>query len=491
MHQTGSYVLLSAGGEGDLALQFARVAGARMLGHARRQWIAPTTLEAAQGVRAILALEADISVSREVLDWLDASPIWTVAVDIKVVDRSPWLEIRVTSGHLPDGLSQLAGARYERTHVMAPLSVGNLRSVAELPDQHGQLELSWFVRRARSWLAAHPQAAVIPAAELDIVADGETRKLILDPIWDPVTRDAFDMQELRLWRERRSRFASALDMPAEVWPDNVISALSRYLNVAYTPAAAAFVESALQNDPDIPRLRALSRATTGGLTVRGLRRELRPFQRAAVEYVLERRRVLLADDEGLGGSVQALAALEADGASPALIVCEARRQSKWLRTAGDWLPHRHEVAFDGTETIELWNADIVVVNYEALATGVDLLGLLDLRAIVLEEPQHERSPVVDEAVQRLLRLVRPDAIRLVLAAGYLVGRASELASHLRCLGRLSEFGGAQGLAETSSDPDGLRRLRQELRASCYVRRRRRDLHDKLYCIDPEPSGGKW
>ena len=42
--------------------------------------------------------------------------------------------------------------------------------------------------------------------------------------------------------------------------------------------------------------------------------ELRPFQRAGVDYVLRARRTFLADEQGLGKTVQALAALEADDA---------------------------------------------------------------------------------------------------------------------------------------------------------------------------------
>ena len=44
--------------------------------------------------------------------------------------------------------------------------------------------------------------------------------------------------------------------------------------------------------------------------------ELRPFQRAGVAYALKARRTFLADEQGLGKTVQALAALEADDAYP-------------------------------------------------------------------------------------------------------------------------------------------------------------------------------
>jgi SNF2 family DNA or RNA helicase len=68
--------------------------------------------------------------------------------------------------------------------------------------------------------------------------------------------------------------------------------------------------------------------------------ELKPFQRAGVAYALHARRTFLADEQGLGKTVQALAALEADDAYPAAIVCPAGLSSTWLREIEHWLPHR-------------------------------------------------------------------------------------------------------------------------------------------------------
>ena len=52
------------------------------------------------------------------------------------------------------------------------------------------------------------------------------------------------------------------------------------------------------------------------------------------------RRTFLADEQGLGKTVEALAALEADGAYPAIVVCPASIKLGWEREARRWLPHR-------------------------------------------------------------------------------------------------------------------------------------------------------
>lgn len=59
-----------------------------------------------------------------------------------------------------------------------------------------------------------------------------------------------------------------------------------------------------------------SRAAYADLTVEGLGGELRPFQRAAVAYALRTKRTFLADQMGLGKTVEALATVQAAGAYP-------------------------------------------------------------------------------------------------------------------------------------------------------------------------------
>ena len=61
---------------------------------------------------------------------------------------------------------------------------------------------------------------------------------------------------------------------------------------------------------------SLSGATDAQLLVPGLGGELKPFQRAGVRYLLEQRRAFLSDEQGLGKTIEAIAALEADDAYP-------------------------------------------------------------------------------------------------------------------------------------------------------------------------------
>ena len=122
-------------------------------------------------------------------------------------------------------------------------------------------------------------------------------------------------------------------------------------------------------------------AELGGLELGG---ELHPFQRAGVRYALERRRTFIADEQGLGKTVQTLAALEKDGAFPAAVVCPASMKLMWEREANKWLPGRKVALLEG-RTSEGWpeeadEADIVVLNYDILEAHSEKLGQARLKA---------------------------------------------------------------------------------------------------------------
>ena len=80
----------------------------------------------------------------------------------------------------------------------------------------------------------------------------------------------------------------------------------------------------------------------------GLGGELKPFQRAGVNYLLAQRRAFLADEQGLGKTIEALATLQADDAYPAVVVCPASLKLNWLREIERWLPARTAHALAGT-----------------------------------------------------------------------------------------------------------------------------------------------
>ena len=104
------------------------------------------------------------------------------------------------------------------------------------------------------------------------------------------------------------------------------------------PEALVLLQEIREQHARAAGLVALSAAAEDALEVPGLGGELKPFQRAGVRYLLERRRAFLADEQGLGKTIEALATIEAAGAYPAVVVCPASLKLNWLRELERWLP---------------------------------------------------------------------------------------------------------------------------------------------------------
>jgi SWI/SNF-related matrix-associated actin-dependent regulator 1 of chromatin subfamily A len=231
------------------------------------------------------------------------------------------------------------------------------------------------------------------------------------------------------------------------------------------------------------KLVALSVATEGTLEVAGLGGELKPFQRAGVSYLLAQRRAFLADEQGLGKTIEALATVEADGAYPAVVVCPASLKLNWLRELKQWLPHRHVRALVGTGVggVPDVPAEVTVVNYDIVASRLEELRALAPRALVLDESHYCKNAKAKrtKAVHQLAASVPQEGLVLALTGTPVMNHPKELISQLRILGRLSEFGSGKRFSAEFHGPGAHQRLHWHLRARCFVRRLKRDVLPQL------------
>jgi SWI/SNF-related matrix-associated actin-dependent regulator of chromatin subfamily A-like protein 1 len=275
-----------------------------------------------------------------------------------------------------------------------------------------------------------------------------------------------------------------------------LDALLAERDVWIEPDALAELQRVREEHARAAGLVELSAATDAGLRVSGLGGELKPFQRAGVEYLLSQRRAFLADEQGLGKTIEALATLEADCAYPAIVLCPASLKLNWLREIERWLPHRSARALHGVGAraasrggeaaaqeaerggvslggpAEDARPEITVVNYDIAAARERELAGLAPRALVLDESHYCKNGAAKrtQAAARLAAAVPRDGLVLALTGTPVTNRPDELISQLRILGRLGDFGSGARFGERFRGPDAHHRLHWHLRARCFVRR---------------------
>ena len=199
-----------------------------------------------------------------------------------------------------------------------------------------------------------------------------------------------------------------------------------------------------------------------------------------MRYALEARRAFLADEQGLGKTVEALATLETDRAFPAIVVCPASLKLTWEREARKWLPHRGVAVVEGRVAVPP-AADVTILNYEIVAAHREALGRRRPRALVVDESHLVKNPQAKrtQAVRRLAEAVAADGLRLALTGTPVLNHAEELVSQLRVLGRLEDFGSGARFKREFRGRLSEERLHWHLRRRCFVRRLKSEVLPQL------------
>jgi SWI/SNF-related matrix-associated actin-dependent regulator 1 of chromatin subfamily A len=429
-----------------------------------KEWWAPRADATAAYVQGVLERFPELQVSPEVDTWLArAVKGWVGRVTAARRAGAGWFVLDTIAGELPaeleaedhsgrlwlpftqevaDGLLELAGARLDpralrcatRLQVGLTPAPATLSLVESYGEPRFKLDVNWDPDVVKRFTE-------LPAAE----AHGRTVPI------DPYLLEPLE-HFIRL---------HAIDVGA-----NAVDVLAR-LRVEHDAAIGAVRRSRAGEGAELacePRL--------GG--------ELRPFQRAGVAYALESRRLFLADEQGLGKTVQALAALEEDGAFPAVVICPASLKLNWEREAAHWLPHRSlHVVMGGGKAIP--KADITILNYEIVHAHRERLALKRPKALILDESHYVKNPAAKRtrAVRRLAEGLPQGALKLALTGTPVMNHADELIAQLRILGRLEEFGSGARFKRRFQGAGAEERIHWHLRRTCFVRRLKKEVLPQL------------
>jgi hypothetical protein len=431
-----------------------------------REWAAPAEDWTGMKVAEVLERYPELTAAEEVVEWLaGVERRWIGYVTTTRYDGRGWWLLDTRAGRVPEALRE--GSIEHEGKLLVPLTGAAAQALRAQPS-------------ARIDAAAERCLAIVelgdepPPARLVLGRGVEGVRLRLEVVWDPDVGAAFQ----RLPSAEGGR-AVALDP----WIAEQLDEFVVRHEVQVTGAAAEALDGLIaerQEAADAIRRSRAAHAEPIESIAAVLGGELAPFQWAGVRYALEARRAFLADEQGLGKTVEALATIEADGAYPAIVICPASMKLGWQREAAKWLPHRSVAVVEGRAPVPP-SGEITVLNYEVVAAHREALARRGLRALVLDESHYCKNPAAKrtQAVRRLAGAVAPDGLRLALTGTPVLNHAEELIAQLRVIGRLEDFGSGASFSRQFRGQLSEERLHWHLRRRCFVRRLKADVLPQL------------
>ena len=188
-------------------------------------------------------------------------------------------------------------------------------------------------------------------------------------------------------------------------------------------ADAEALSGTLPDDADLPNVSWAAR--------------LRPYQRAAVQYLTEHPHSILADDMGLGKTVESIATVvNSGGEGPILVVCPNSVRKKWAREIKQWTgeeaiiidganPAKRKAQLERAVKFSKW----AVINWEKLRIMPELQKV-KWRAVIADEAHRAKNRKAKQT-KALWKITAP--IQLALTGTPIQNSPDELWSLLKWL----------------------------------------------------------
>lgn len=232
----------------------------------------------------------------------------------------------------------------------------------------------------------------------------------------------------------------------------------------------------------------LSNAGDSDFEIPGINGTLFPFQRAGIEYANTVHDVLIADEPGLGKTVQAIGAVHSMDNYPVIVICPASIKQNWAREAKKWIPDIkvrvlngsvHPIShFDGKPAY-----DMVIINYnvKVLDKWLEKLIKFNPGAIICDECHALKNHASQQSKAVEYLLEQTNARKIFLSGTPVVNRPMEFFQIVSLLGYGDTFGGIGKFKRRydKADQSRLHELNTRARTICLVRRRKMDVLKEL------------
>lgn len=234
-----------------------------------------------------------------------------------------------------------------------------------------------------------------------------------------------------------------------------------------------------------------------------LNRELFPFQKTGVQYILDKKRLIVGDQPGLGKSGQAIAAITAAGAFPCLIICPSSLKENWRREVELWTSRKAMILSDRVKDSwplyhEARMADFFIVNYESLKkyfvaeinrpvgedgkkaplrlNHIKFSSKVNIFASVVVDESHRVKDVKTQQTKFVKGICSGKEYIVLLTGTPVVNKPKDLVSQLGIIDRIGDLGGYKNFTQWfCEDESRWRELNVMLRKTCFYRREKTDV----------------
>lgn len=215
------------------------------------------------------------------------------------------------------------------------------------------------------------------------------------------------------------------------------------------------------------------------------------YQKEGILFGLERRRLLIGDEPGLGKTLQSIGIVDTASAYPCLVICPSSLKINWQREFEKFTDKKALVLDNASRTswpyfLGMGMFHVAIVNYESLKkffvwdikggktfTLKDVVFNRDInvfRSVIMDESHWLKDPTAQQTMFTR-GIVEGKEWRILLSGTPVVNHAQDLVSQLAIMGRLlSDFGGRGKFLAQYGENENLSELSDKLYDTCMIRR---------------------
>lgn len=236
-----------------------------------------------------------------------------------------------------------------------------------------------------------------------------------------------------------------------------------------------------------------------------------PYQKDGIRFGLERRRILIGDEPGLGKTLQSIGIVDTAMAYPCLVICPSSLKINWQREFEKFTDKKALVLDNATRTswpylLGMGMFHVAIVNYESLKKffvwdikgGSSSKGRFDsskntftlkdvvfnrdiniFRSVIMDESHRLKDPSAQQTMFTR-GIVEGKEWRILLSGTPVVNHAQDLVAQLAIMGRLlSDFGGRGKFLADYGENENLSELSDKLYDCCMIRREKKSVLTQL------------